>query len=252
MALKRAIMPVPPPLSGYKQKALIHIHTDKPFYQPNEVVFIESFIVDSVSKKPIFARQDTLYPQLRFEKPSYLDVRATATIFDSFDKQVHRFEPVKLYNGTVVFNSWKIPASQKGGEYKIKVESYSFNMPPSYRKIRIGSIQQPNLFVTLDFDKNAYSSGDEVVGKIKVRKPDGTALPAGSSVAFTVGGVSVNQENVKLDKQGEVKISFKLPSSISQSVLTLSLKTYLGFSQEDKNGSPTITSHSVKMLDDNF
>lgn len=109
-------------------------------------------------------------------------------------------EQVKLYNGTAVFNLWRIPPSQKGGEYKVKVETYYQNTPPSFRKIRIGTLQQPNLFVTVDFDKNAYSPGDTVLGKVKVRKPDGTKVPPGSSLAFTVGGTSVSQTNIKLDQ----------------------------------------------------
>ena len=76
---------------------------------------------------------------------------------------------------------------QSGGEYTIKVTTGGYNrVPSSLRKFRIGSISQPNLFTTLDFDKNAYSIGDAVQGKIKVRKPDGEKLPAGTSIAFNV------------------------------------------------------------------
>ena len=46
------------------------------------------------------------------------------------------------------------------------------------------------MFVTLDFDKNAYSLGDSVSGKVKVRKPDGEKLPAGTSIAFNAGSDS--------------------------------------------------------------
>lgn len=40
--------------------------------------------------------------------------------------------------------------------------------------------------MTTDFDKVNYSPGDHVVAKIKVRKPDGNALPTGSSIAYSV------------------------------------------------------------------
>jgi hypothetical protein len=50
----RCIMP--PPLSDFKERTLIHVSTDKPFYRPGEIVFIESFFIDAISKKPIFAR----------------------------------------------------------------------------------------------------------------------------------------------------------------------------------------------------
>ena len=119
MQARRPGMIMPPPLSPYKEKALIHISTDKPFYRPDETVFIEAFLIDSVSKKPLFARQDTIYPQMLYESYSYLNVYATAKIFDSFDKEIASLPQQKLFNGTIVFNTWKVPSSQSGGEYKV-------------------------------------------------------------------------------------------------------------------------------------
>ena len=54
------------------------------------------------------------------------------------------------------------------------------------RKFRINTVSQPELFVTVDFDKNNYSPGDSVVAKVKVRKPDGESLPIGSSIAMNI------------------------------------------------------------------
>ena len=44
-----------------KERNLIHISTDKPFYKPNEVVFIEAYVIDSVTKVPLFASDDGIY-----------------------------------------------------------------------------------------------------------------------------------------------------------------------------------------------
>jgi hypothetical protein len=70
-------------------------------------------------------------------------------------------------------------------------------VPDSFRKIRIGAFSNPTLFVTLDFEKNVYSPGDTVTGKVKVRKPDGELLPQGSSIAFSVSS-GASKENIKL------------------------------------------------------
>lgn len=102
-------MMIPPPLSDYKERPLIHVSTDKPFYRQNEVVYIEAFLVDSISKKPLFSSQFTRYPQLRYEPYSYLDVKGKVEIQDSFGNKVHEQTNVKLYNGTFVFSKWKIP-----------------------------------------------------------------------------------------------------------------------------------------------
>ena len=48
----------------------------------------------------------------------------------------------------------------------------------------MGVYDTPEMFVTLDFDKNAYLPGDAVSGKVKVKAPDGRSLPPGSSIAF--------------------------------------------------------------------
>lgn len=93
-----------------------------------------------------------------------------------------------MQNGTIVFNDYRIPKDQTGGEYQVKVKATG--IPASFRKIRIGSITQPLLFVTVDFDKNAYLPGASVSAKVKVRKPDGVQLPVGTTIAIDAIGVS--------------------------------------------------------------
>jgi len=42
-----------------------------------------------------------------------------------------------------------------------------------YRKFRINTYTQPDLFVTVDFEKKNYQEGESVSAKVKVRRPDG-------------------------------------------------------------------------------
>lgn len=97
-----------------------------------------------------------------------------------------------------MFNSWKIGSDQKGGEYNIRVVFSDTYIPDSYRKIRIGTFEQPDLFVTVDFEENSYSAGDKVLAKIKVRRPDGNKLPVGSSIAIYAKGVT-DQTNITVN-----------------------------------------------------
>jgi len=100
--------------------------------------------------------------------------------------------------------TYKVPKDAKGGEYRIKVDSGNF--ATTFRKFRINQYSQPELLVTVDFDKNNYSSGDQVKAKVKVRKPDGERLPPGSSIAFSVkapsssGLQSIDQNFLNLDE----------------------------------------------------
>lgn len=49
----RMIWP-PPYQTEDTGRYLGHITTDKPFYKPNDVVFIETWVVDSLNKTPRF------------------------------------------------------------------------------------------------------------------------------------------------------------------------------------------------------
>ena len=247
------VPPPPPQIMVSDDRILAHILPDKPFYQPGETVFVEVFLVDAITKKPVHANS-THAKQLGTDDTAN-EIFAECAFIDSFDSVAFRSQNRKLYNGTVVFNDWKIPASQKGGEYKIRVTPFAENVPVSYRKIRIGSISNPDLFVTVDFDKNAYSPGDEVLAKVKVRRPDGERLPVGTSIAYSVSGSDPEGpgfgrgDNLVLDRQGELNITFAVPYSDNLEALTVSVSTYLGYSQQKSDSSPHVSSHSVPLID---
>ena len=105
----------PPPTPDFgAERALIHISTDKPYYKPNEFVYIEAFLIDSLTKKPLRASNDGIYSGVAYSNSlldpySYLDLYCDAVILDSFEQEVHRYKNEKLYNGTVVFQNWKVP-----------------------------------------------------------------------------------------------------------------------------------------------
>ena len=106
--------------------------------------------------------------------------------------------------------------------------------------------------MTVDFDEDTYIPGDKVQAKVKIRQPGGEKLAVGSSIAYRVAGSDVGKANILLSKQGETLISFKIPASFSLKVLSLSVSTYLGYSQEKKNSIPFISTHSVALRSDSF
>lgn len=46
--------------------------------------------------------------------------------------------------------------------------------------------REPELKVTVDFDQDKYSPGEDVSAKIKLRNPDGSKLPVSSTVDLTL------------------------------------------------------------------
>jgi hypothetical protein len=104
------------------------------------------------------------------------------------------------------------------------------------------------LFVTVDFDKNGYSNGDAVIGKVKVRRADGEKMLAGSSIAYKVSSDDSQDKGlILLDKAGEVNINLKVPEG-DLNVLTISVSSYVGFEQQSKKAPTSVTSHSVPLL----
>ncbi len=69
---------------------------------------------------------------------------------------------------------WTIPKEQSGGLYKIKITEYSY--PQLISTFRIREYHEKKLEISLDYEKLSYSPGDEVRGKITVKKMDGNAL----------------------------------------------------------------------------
>ena len=145
--------------------------------------------------------------------------------------------------------TYKIPKGQPGGVYTIKVTSRDFT--ESYRKFRINTFSQPDLFVTVDFDKKIYQPGDSISSKVKVRKPDGERLPIGSNVSVSmyiktkrgVRSQRVNIRNKELNQQGEVLLRFDLSPDAEIEALSMPLRVYLGYSR-----TPFVSQHSVPIL----
>lgn len=165
-------------------------------------------------------------------------------ILDSQDVQIYKCVSQKMEHGTILYNDYRIPESLAGGEYTVKSYVYLNEVPTSVRKFRVGAYSAPALFVTADFDKNAYSVGDKVEVKVKVKRPDGSSLPMNSRITFNVG--SVNGEH-PLNEFGEKTFEFTVPDLASSSVLTLSVQTFVG-----NSNVPFPSTHSVPILKNDF
>jgi hypothetical protein len=53
---------------------------------------------------------------------------------------------------------------------------------------------------------------------------------------------------LELNDQGEHNIEFLIPETASSDVITVAMKTFIGYSQEKGQSSPVVSSHSVPML----
>lgn len=90
-----------------------HIYTDKVIYRPNDVMFIEVYLVDAFNKTPVSLNAtDTSFQNLWIN----LEVRDPVGA-------VIKSDNVEARNSTAVF-AFKVPESASGGEYQIRAFNY--------------------------------------------------------------------------------------------------------------------------------
>lgn len=86
---------------------------------------------------------------------------------------------------------------------------------------------------------------------MKVRKPDGEALPSGSNISTSmyiktrrgVSSQSINIRGKELNAQGEALLQFQLSPDAEITVLSMPLRVYLGYSKQ-----PFVSQHSIPIL----
>ena len=97
-------------------RILAHITTDKPVYNPNDVVFIEVYLVDPTTKKPAEIKLSQWDYRLNKSIMTVMEAYADVKILDSFDNEVYSDYGIESKDGTLVF-TYKIPKGTSGGEY---------------------------------------------------------------------------------------------------------------------------------------
>lgn len=118
---------------------------DKPIYRPGETAFVEIYFFDSLTKRPYLYNDDGN------------ELWCGLFLFDSSDNQMDvSFESHQVQNATITF-TLNIPDDIEGGEYHLR--TMSWDTVDTSRKFRINSFKTPELYVTVDFDKNNYSPG---------------------------------------------------------------------------------------------
>jgi uncharacterized protein YfaS (alpha-2-macroglobulin family) len=90
-----------------------HIYTDKVIYRPNDVMFIEVYLVDAFNKTPV---------SLNPTDPNFQNLWINLEIIDPMDNVI-KSDNVEARNSTAVF-SFKVPESASGGEYTVRAFNY--------------------------------------------------------------------------------------------------------------------------------
>lgn len=195
-----------PQILGGVERYLTHVSTDKPIYRAGEKVYVRGVVLEAHNRTPLKQNQN-LAAQITIKGPKGDIVAQGMT---------------NTQSSTLGF-SWPVPAGQAGGEYTAEVSYPWTGQPVSKRKFEIRAYRAPRLKSQIEFVREGYGPGDEVVASLKVERAEG-GFPAGAKVTLRarVDGQQVYEAPAVVDALGLCSARFELPKTIKRGEGTLS------------------------------
>jgi anti-sigma factor RsiW len=192
-----------------------HLATDKPMYQPGEVVRFRSLTLDRATLKPA---QDTLNvafaikDALGAEKP----VASGVTLLNLSDGKPVLGPDGKPVHG-VAAGEWTIPADARGGEYTLVVKETSGRFPEERRKFLVNQYQAAKLNKVLEWSRKSFGPGAEVVANCKVTNATGPVANKPVRFQAVVDGKEIAGGSCgSTSADGSVAVRFTLPPQIDK------------------------------------
>ncbi len=192
---------------GGHERFLTHLSTDKPLYRPGETLYVRGAILHHSTRKPLpQSGQVSALVEIKGPKGD--------TVASGFTGS----------QDSVLGYSWAIPAEQPGGEYTIKVTYPNPGHPPAERKFDIRAYRAPRLKSQIEFLRDGYGPGDQVMATLEVERAEG-GVPADAKVTVIarVDGEEVYRGRTRLNEYGNCEARFPLPEEISRGEGTLAM-----------------------------
>ena len=204
---------------------LTHLATDKPMYQPGEVVHFRSLTLERFSLKPA---QEELRLRYTITKPTTetVEILSGAARLREADKpEQPLLGPDKQPLRGVGAGDFTIPADAPGGEYTLSVSETGGRFPPQTRKFIVNRYEKSRLNKKLEFAGKSYGPGDVVTANVRAVQAE-TNLPVADrpvTAAVRLDGPVIQTLGLKTDAAGAVRVEFKLPPKIAKGVGSLSV-----------------------------
>jgi len=181
---------------------------DKPLYRPGETVYYRSL---TLSRFGLAAKRDL---PIQFEI-----LNPAGGIVDG--SQLPGVTDHGVGNG-----QFAIPAHLPGGTYTLIAKSLDDTFPEEKREFFIRRYRTPRLKKQLEFARDSYTPGDEVVADFSAERAEGgPAADAQLRIVVTVDGepVSVATPAPKTSSAGTYQVKFTLPEKIEKGDGTLAV-----------------------------
>lgn len=198
----------------------MHVSTDKPVYRLEEKLYWRSVVLDWSTHS--LADHSSGIFQMEVVSPS-----GESVLQHSFSQVDHPF---------IVGCSFDIPGDWKGGEYKLLVTHKGCSV--AERDFSIRAFRNPRIWIEIDFLREGYGPGDQVVAAVSAVRAEGGAS-AGASVKASVSldGIQVEVGPLVLDQTGKGLIKFIIPEEIQEGEGTLTAVVQDGGVLESKGKS---------------
>ncbi len=178
----------------------VYVQTDKSFYKPGETVWFTAYVRDEKTLKPS-GNSDIIHIEFITPKGS-----------------TEKHFKIVAKNGAAQgdFNL----SAHPGGIYKIRAYTeWQKNEENGYRfekDITVQNVVMPRLKMKLDFEKEAYGKGDEVVAKLELNTNANKPF-ANTKVKFSaqLDGKSLSENSATTDANGKVNLKFTLPKDLN-------------------------------------
>jgi len=175
----------------------IHLHTDKPLYQPGETIWVSSF--DLAQRDLSGAAAGSNNATLRLISPK------GATVIEKLLQRT----------GGRAHNDLVLPDGVQGGEYLVSLTAW--DGLTEERPVIVSVYEPPRTKKKLEFVRKAYGPGDEVTATIEVKRPTGEPLAAHPLTgAIRLDGVDLPRVRLTTNSDGGGIVRFTLPQSISR------------------------------------
>lgn len=208
-----------------------HLATDKPMYQPGEVVRFRSLTLDRASLKPA---ETPLNLQYFIRDPLGAETLVASGIDRVSDLNS---KPMNGPDGKPIQGigaaEWTIPADARGGEYTLVVRESSNRFPGEQRRFIVNQYHPAQLNKELEWSKKSYGPGEEVVANCKVTNAAGPVAFQPVTVEVFVDGQPVPAKaSGPTNSDGTVAVRFALPKVIERGEGSLSVQFTDGGNRE--------------------
>ncbi len=192
---------------GGNDRYLTYLSVDKPIYRPGETLYMRGVPLHCLSRRPVTANE---------MQQAIIEIKGPKG-----DTVASGSAPLQE---SVFGFSWKIPDSQAGGEYTIKLSDPFTGQPPAERKFDVRAYRAPRLKSQIKFLRDGYGPNDEVVATLHSERAEGGA-PAGAKITVVarVDGQEAFRGPATIDNRGNCLTRFKLPDQIRRGEGTLAM-----------------------------